>query len=664
MRFESRILKWTIYITISLCLFLGGCSSSLGGPEHSEEATSHVKIADAQEIIKDLKDRSTNKQHPRLMATDEDFKRIKKQLKTDENLQRWYKSLQIETEKILHTPTVKYEIPDGVRLLDSSRTVLKRTINLALMYRLTKERKYADRGWKELSTVADNKKFPNWNPRHFLDTAEMTNAVAIGYDWLYDYLSVDQRAVLRKALIEKGLTPALQVYRGTAKNSEIATSWRDGTDNWNTVSNAGIGMGALAIGDESSEMEAMSGEVLQYAVESIKKSLAAYAPDGGMPEGPAYWNYATIYMTYFLSALDSALGTDYGLSKMEGISETGYYPIYNGGAGGTFNVGDAGPSIISKAPQMFWFSNKYKNPDFFNVALKGNDPMNLIWYKRPKEKSSSVGEIPLDKPFMNSETGIATMRSAWNKNAIFVGIHAGSNQSSHGDLDIGDFVLDALGVRWAYELGSDDYNLKGYFNPQSERWIYYRKRAEGQNTIVINPRSEPDQNPTAKARITNFTSNRQQGFAIVEMTSAYGDALSARRGIALTEGRKMVILQDELKLKRPSEIYWFMHTQAQIELTKDKKTAILTYSGKRIYAHIASPTAGSFTVMEAKPLPTSPNPAGQISNKEIKKLAIYLNGIQNTTLSIVFKVDNRDAMEWPQPLPLSKWSTSKVVSSN
>jgi len=665
-QFKFKSLKRSMYIIISFCLFLSGCSSALSRPKHSEDITANVKTAYSQEIIKDLKEKSTNQQHPRLMATDEDFKRIKRQLKTDENLQRWYKNLQVETKKILRAPTVKYEIPDGLRLLDTSRTVLQRTINLALMYRLTKDKKYADRAWEELSVVADNKKFPNWNPRHFLDTAEMTNAVAIGYDWLYDYLSANQRAILRKALIEKGLTPALQVYRGTARDPEIATSWRDGTDNWNTVSNAGIGMGALAIGDESPELQAMAGEVLQHAIESIKKSLAAYAPDGGMPEGPAYWNYATIYMAYFLSALDSALGTDYGLSKMEGISETGYYPIYTEGAKGTFNVGDAASNIISRKPQMFWFSNKYKNVDFFNAALKGNDPMNLIWYRKPKEKSSSLKGIPLDKLFLNSETGIVTMRSAWNKNATFVGIHAGYNQSNHGDLDIGDFVLDALGVRWTYELGSDDYNLNGYFDLQSKRWMYYRKRAEGQNTLVINPRSELDQNRTAKATITNFSSTRQQSFAIMDMTSAYWDAFSAKRGIALTEERKTVVLQDELKLKKPSEVYWFMHTQAQIELTKDRKTAILTYSGKRIYAHIDSPIAGSFIIMEAKPLPTSPNPIGQASNEGMRKLAIRLSNTQNVTLSVLFKVDYEDEAKgdyWPKSLPLKNWSTSKVLDS-
>ena len=31
--------------------------------------------------------------------------------------------------------------------------------------------------------------YPDWNPKHFLDIGEMVTAVAIGYDWCYDYLN-------------------------------------------------------------------------------------------------------------------------------------------------------------------------------------------------------------------------------------------------------------------------------------------------------------------------------------------------------------------------------------------------------------------------------------------------------------------------------------------
>lgn len=55
-------------------------------------------------------------------------------------------------------------------------------------------------------------------------------------------------------------------------------------------------------------------------------------------------------------------------------------------------------------------------------------------------------------------------------------------------LGSGDFVLDALGQRWAGELGSGDYLATGYFSSEaqdSSRWLVYRTRTEGQNTLLV-----------------------------------------------------------------------------------------------------------------------------------------------------------------------------------
>jgi hypothetical protein len=68
------------------------------------------------------------------------------------------------------------------------------------------------------------------------------------------------------------------------------------------------------------------------------------------------------------------------------------------------------------------------------------------------------------------------------------GQNSGALHQNHNDLDVGDFVLDAMGQRWAGELGSGDYDSDGYFNgthQTDQRWTYYRKKTEGQNTLVI-----------------------------------------------------------------------------------------------------------------------------------------------------------------------------------
>lgn len=72
--------------------------------------------------------------------------------------------------------------------------------------------------------------------------------------------------------------------------------------------------------------------------------------------------------------------------------------------------------------------------------------------------------------------------------ALFVGFKAGANDVNHSSLDLGSFVLDADGLRWATDLGPDDYNLPGYFDTKkgtaSPRWKYYRLNNRSNNTLT------------------------------------------------------------------------------------------------------------------------------------------------------------------------------------
>ena len=109
---------------------------------------------------------------------------------------------------------------------------------------------------------------------------------------------------------------------------------------------------------------------------------------------------------------------------------------------------------------------------------------------------------PLDKLFRGID--VAFFRSAGNdKDAFFVGFKGGDNKANHSHLDLGTFVLDALGQRWALDLGSDDYNLPGYFGKQ--RWNYYRLRTEGHNTLTI---EGENQNPEARHTCSRFIPTR------------------------------------------------------------------------------------------------------------------------------------------------------------
>jgi len=399
-----------------------------------------------------------NEVHPRLLISKNAVININGNIESNELARNWYGLLRIDAHYLLSQEPLHYEIPDGLRLLAVSRGVLQRIYTLALVYHLDGDERYVQRAWRELEAAAN---FPDWNPRHFLDTAEMTHAFAIGYDWLHDVWDKGQLRTLSDSMADKGLKPALDSYRGKASFGW----WVRSKHNWNQVCNGGVGIGALAIADENPEL---AGEIIHEALRSLRGAMAQFAPDGAWSEGPGYWNYATFYNVIFLAALETALRTDFGFSRAAGFSETGLFPIYlTGPMGLAFNFADCGERIGS-APQLFWLARRFDRPIYawHERRERVPEPLDLVWFDAG---GSGPTDLALDRHFRGTE--VVSMRSAWDDgDAIFVAFKAGDNRSNHSNLDLGSFVLDASGYRWAIDLGADDYNLPGYFG--SQRWTY------------------------------------------------------------------------------------------------------------------------------------------------------------------------------------------------
>jgi hypothetical protein len=608
-----------------------------GGTAAERKTPPPADTPSAEEILKHLQT-----QHPRLLLDRSGFEDLKKRLQTDATLQEWDKHLRREADKLLKAPLPRHVLPDGLRLLSTSRSVMDRTYTLALAYRLHGDRRHLERLWQELETVAA---FPDFNPKHFLDTAEMTHALAVAYDWLYDSWTEGQRATVRRAITDKGLKPGLEVYRK-------ANWWARAIHNWNQVCNGGMTMGALAIADEDREL---AGEILRHAIASVPLAMKSYAPDGAWPEGPGYWAYATQYNVVMIAALRSALGTDFGLSDRKGFAETGLFPLYmTGPTDRCFNFEDSGDHA-PRASCLFWLAERFQQPacTWFAETSAKPTPLGMIWRRRPGQDPAAA-KLPLDRYWRHVE--VATFRSRWNDpKAVFVGIQAGSNRVNHNHLDLGSFVLDALGQRWAADLGGDDYNLPGYFG--GKRYTYYRLRAEGHNTLVLNPDQRPDQDPKAEAKISRFVSEGQRAFAVADLTPAYAKhARRVERGVALFD-RRSVLVQDEVEAKQPAELWWFMHTPAAIALGEDGRTATLDRQGVKLQARILDPAAARFEVRQAGPLPTSPNPDGQARNQDVRKLAIHLAKVEKLRLAVVFTPLDGQAGAAParKVQPLAEW---------
>ena len=117
----------------------------------------------------------------------------------------------------------------------------------------------------------------------------------------------------------------------------------------------------------------------------------------------------------------------------------------------------------------------------------------------------------------------------------------------HAQADAGTFVVDGARHRWLVDIGSDNYDLPGYFEHGADgrtgrRWRYYRSQSAGHNTLSIGGR---DQIPNAPAAIVDSCVEGDSKWAVLDLSAAYGQPYGTiRRGAALL-GRQMVV-QDEI----------------------------------------------------------------------------------------------------------------------
>lgn len=298
--------------------------------------------------------------------------------------------------------------------------------------------------------------------------------------------------------------------------------WSVGIEgNWNCVCNSGLIMGALAIlGDDTSgTAEAILAKTIPNALQNC---IFAVSSDGTWAETANYWYFGTTGHAEMASSLMTATGSDFGLLKNNpNLNKTGLYHMYVTGPGSLFAYGDHGPNKFSTtANSILFYGDQLQHPEYVLFQRDQHDapePNSMFWYN-PEVSGAFWDGMPLDHVFDNSTDQWAAMRSSWtDEDALYVGIKAGTLQGhqTHNDLDCGDFVLDALGTRWAGELGSGDYLSTGYFTSEaqdSQRWLYYRKRTEGQNTILVN---QANQLVTAAPTIKFDSSGTQQGSSTV-----------------------------------------------------------------------------------------------------------------------------------------------------
>lgn len=558
------------------------------------------------------------KAHPRLFISNNEMEGIKQQLASGANTYLTGIDRQLITlaKKNVNSykPITFKPYNSGLYFGDKLRIMLC----MAYAYRKTGETKYRDYAIQNVMGLCD---YPNWNadescknkniqssnpeysPTSYLNTADLLLAVGVVYDWLYADLTQEQRFAIVSAIKTKGYA-----YRNTDGNRW----WRNTTSNWNQVCNGALMVSALAI-HSSGDTETLS--VLKEAFKSNDKMLPSiYGSYGAYAEGPNYWNYGTCFEVTSCTALETALGTDLGLSNHTGFQATPFFKLFavanteDDGYYTCFNYADC-DYIAHPAMELWYFANKSGNRDILfkevGNTLNPNPDGDYSSFRCPavplhhcyQMGAFTPGDIQ-DKLYV-AQDGLAHLviaRTGWGETDKYFGFKGGKAETTHAHMDTGEFIYESQGVRWAIDYDHPDYSAikaelaklgEGYFDTHQTalRFQLVTINNRAHNTLTVNNKDHCVSG--FGTFVSKYDSATELGGKLDLTPVFFNDLQSAERKIVIKNGSHLEVT-DKIQTKSGAgaDIRFSILTKAAvsilsdgIKLTQDGKSVKITVSG-------------------------------------------------------------------------------------
>jgi len=541
------------------------------------------------------------KSTPRIILNPVVERNLKTRLKTDPVVKNYYTAMKISAEEIMGSPILTRNVI-GRRLLGTSRSMLQRMTILSMVYRIDREPAVIKRINDELTAICN---FSDWHPSHFLDVAEMSLAVAIAVDWVGKSLPRNTLELAKKSLIDKGINPSFE--KGNY-------GWVNGTNNWNQVCNCGMIAAAIAIAEKDPDLAART---ISRSLDGMPAALKQYAPSGVYPEGATYWDYGTSFSVVTSSMLESAFGTDFGISDYPSFLESANFRILSVAPSGRyFNFADCGDSEGSNGDIVLaWFAQKTGNKLYLQQDrfLKPAESMGnlsrlagpgLVWLSQfsPKEETA----LPLIWKGEGSNPLVIFREGKDDPHGYYFGGKGGRANLSHGNMDAGSFIFELDGIRWVIDPGVQDYNEleQAGFDlwdqcQDCQRWTLLTKGNHGHGTLTVNDaRFRVD----ATAGIIDFKTGPAPE-ATIDLTPVYDGRVKSAYRRFVKDSDHSVIIEDQIELSDSTKsLTWALMTTAEVVPSMDG--ALLKQDGKELHLKISAPSGVrvSTIIMDPPPL--------------------------------------------------------------
>lgn len=364
----------------------------------------------------------------------------------------------------------------GNSLLTSSRESLARIVTLSAFLEMRPDPEVEQALIREADALAA---WSSWEQGEFLAVGDAMAGLSIA---LSTRSPEDQsRDEWARALIEKGIRPTL-----SAVTQRV--DWSKRNNNWPQVIGSSLVLGSLAIEEVSPEL---SNRAMTVGQELLARSSASYQ-QALLPEGVDYWNYGVDFQALANRALTLQQKSGvFPRSTWENAGAASLFAISP--TGRAFNFGDSAEDFVPSVG-LLEIARVLQKPEWVQRWLYRFDPSSGHWRESRRlwglagfwahQTSPLSGTPRVPKVWLPHDTssfGVIQEGSVW------LAFRSGRNGAPHSHLDLGSFVLEIGGERWAIDLGSDDYSLPGYFDAKQsgQRWTYTRNIESSHNVVTF-----------------------------------------------------------------------------------------------------------------------------------------------------------------------------------
>lgn len=304
-------------------------------------------------------------------------------------------------------------------------------------------------------------------------------------------------------------------------------------------------------------------EALARAAQGVWELLDLVPAEGDWGEGPSYW-FTTLWMGLrYARALRRLTGGAADLFQHPSLRVTGdFLAQLTAPSGRIYNCQDCDPEMKPVlAESLAILAAAQKRPDWMYVARLAPAPTPLFLAC----DDPAVESRPSDhRAAAFPASGVATLRTGWGADDVFVGFRAGPSDVGHSHLDANSFVLEAGGQRLTLEHPYwPQGHFLGFFDPSGPRWNFDGPATVGHSTLLVDGQGQT----WGKDFAARLLGVRDEGRCLTlagEAGRAYPGLLRRFTRTILLLPPDTLVIRDIVECEGDRHVEWLLHYDGEI----------------------------------------------------------------------------------------------------